>query len=65
MHHNQRWYWNAPEDPHGTTMNILALKRPRTYKNYMKDDESKSRAQWTRVSVMPTAVVTAVERAEA
>jgi hypothetical protein len=43
-------------------MNDLALKRPKTYKQYMKVDEYKSRAQWTRAAVLPSAVVAAAGR---
>jgi hypothetical protein len=63
MQENMYWFWNAPDDYHGTTMNNLALKRPETYKNYMKSEKYKDRAQWTRVSVMPHAVVAAAGRA--
>lgn len=63
MHNNQYWFWNAPEDHHGTTMNSLALKYPKKYKNFMKTDGYKHWAQWTRVSVLPSAVVSAAGRA--
>ena len=64
MHDNQHWFWNAPEDYHGTTMNSLSLKRPTNYKNYMKNDEYKNWAQWTRVNVMPSSVVAAAGRSQ-
>jgi hypothetical protein len=46
------WFWNAPDDRHGTTMNELALKRPEKYKSYITKEPD--RAQWTRVSCNDT-----------
>jgi hypothetical protein len=62
MVENTFWFWNAPEDKHGTTMNDLALKHPNSYKSYITKDPE--RAQWTRVSVMTHAVMAADRRAD-
>jgi hypothetical protein len=62
MAENVFWFWNAPEDSHGTTMNDLALKHPRSYKTYVATEPE--RAQWTRVSVMTHAVMVADRKAE-
>ena len=60
MAENVFWFWNAPVDKHGTTMNNLALKHPDSYKSYITKEPD--RAQWTRVSVMTHAVMTADRR---
>jgi hypothetical protein len=54
---NTFWFWNAPTDEHGTTMNRIALKCPASYKNFII--HSPDKAQWTRVSVMPHSVMAA------
>ena len=56
------WFWNAPKDAHGTTMNEIALTHPTSYRQYVNNAEGEKRAQWTRVMVMPHAVVAAVRR---
>ena len=56
LNHHSWWFWNAPEDEHGTTMNSLALKHPDSYKSYMTNEDAKERAQWTRAFVIPRAV---------
>ena len=58
------WFWDAPKDAHGTTMNSLALGHPASYKGYIRDEEANKRAQWTRVFVMPHSVVMAGKRVE-
>jgi hypothetical protein len=63
MAENVFWFWNAPKDKHGTTMNDLALKHPQSYKSYITREPE--RAQWTRVSVMTHAVMEADRRADA
>jgi len=57
---NTFWFWNAPKDEHGTTMNDLALRHPKSYKGYISTEPD--RAQWTRVSVMTHAVMAADRR---
>jgi hypothetical protein len=56
------WFWNAPEDAHGTTQNSLALTNPERYQTLLNNPEYMDKAQWTRVFVMPRAVVAAAER---
>ena len=51
------WFWNAPEDAHGSTLNHLALRHPWSDRGYVKSEDADTRAQWTRVLVMPHAVV--------
>lgn len=53
------WFWNAPDDAHGSTLNQLALRHPRSYRGYVKLEQADTRAQWTRVLVMPHTVVAA------
>lgn len=60
MAQNTLWFWNAPNDEHGTTMNDLALKHPDSYRAYIAQEPE--RAQWTRVSVMTQAVMAADRR---
>ncbi|GLB45607.1 hypothetical protein LshimejAT787_2400650 [Lyophyllum shimeji] len=56
------WFWNAPKDFHGTTINEVALQRPKTYQKYMST--APNRAQWTRATVLTSAVVAAAKRRE-
>jgi hypothetical protein len=56
------WYWNAPKDAHGTTQNMLALTNPKKYQRFITHSKYKDQAQWTRVFVMPHAVVEAALR---
>ena len=65
LNHHSWWFWNAPEDAHGTTMNNLALKHPTSYKTYIGKENVKERAQWTRTFVIPHAVSTAHQREHA
>jgi hypothetical protein len=58
------WFWNAPIDYHGTTMNALALDNPSQYKAFLNSDEAPQLAQWTRVFVMPKSVRQAHLRAD-
>ncbi|KAF8074472.1 hypothetical protein FPV67DRAFT_1445537 [Lyophyllum atratum] len=51
------WFWDAPNDSHGTTTNDLALSHPANYGAYIKS--APDRAQWTRVTVLPSAVLAA------
>ena len=53
------WFWDAPNDIHGSTMNSLALGHPESYKSYINSAEGQDRAQWTRALTMPHAVVQA------
>ncbi|KAF8054483.1 hypothetical protein FPV67DRAFT_1460842 [Lyophyllum atratum] len=48
---------DAPNDSHGTTTNNLALSHPANYGAYIKS--APDRAQWTRVTVLPSAVLAA------
>jgi len=57
---NTFWFWNAPKDQHGTTMNNLALKYSKSYKTYATSKPDW--AQWTRVAVMTHAVMAADRR---
>jgi hypothetical protein len=59
------WFWNAPEDAHGSTLNDLALQHPRSYHGYVTLETADNRAQWTRVQVMPHRVVAANIKKEA
>jgi hypothetical protein len=59
MEEGMFWFWNAPEDAHGTTMGSLALRHPRSFKSYYSNPEGAEQAQWTRASTMPHAVVLA------
>jgi hypothetical protein len=59
------WFWNAPDDAHGSTLNDLALRHPRSYRSYVASEKAEGRAQWTRVLVMPHTVVAANLRKEA
>ena len=59
---NAFWFWNAPADKHGTTMNHLALHHPKSYKSYITKEPD--RGQWTRASVMTHAVMAADRRQE-
>ena len=43
------WFWNAPYDAHGSTLNNLALSHPRSYHGYVTLERAYNRAQWTRV----------------
>jgi hypothetical protein len=54
------WFWNAPEDFHGTSMCALTLKHPDNYQSYAKSHPKK--AQWARVMTMPHRVVAAHQR---
>ncbi|KAF8053701.1 hypothetical protein FPV67DRAFT_1462010, partial [Lyophyllum atratum] len=45
------WFWDAPNDSHGTTTNDLALSHPANYGAYIKS--APDRAQWTRVHRSP------------
>ena len=53
------WFWNAPDDAHGTTLNNLALRHPKSYRRYVTSENADNIAQWTRVLVMPHRVVAA------
>lgn len=64
LNHLSWWFWNAPLDAHGTTTNSLALKHPASYKEFITNQEAEDHAQWTRVFVMPHAVVGAVTQME-
>lgn len=48
------WVWDAAKDYHGTTVNRLQLRKPAKWGAYAKDFPDA--AQWTVVSVLPTAV---------
>jgi hypothetical protein len=62
LDHMAYWFWNAPEDAHGTTQNSMALKHPLRYSGFILDPQYKDKAQWTRVFVIPTAVAAATTR---
>jgi hypothetical protein len=55
MAQNMFWFWRAQEDEHGTTMNSLALKHPRSFAKYAH--HAGDRGQWTRAEVLPHSVV--------
>lgn len=59
------WFWNSPDDAHGSTLNHLALTHPGSYHRYVTLETADNRAQWTRVLVMPRSVVAANLRNEA
>jgi hypothetical protein len=59
---NAIWFWDAPADKHGTTMNSLALHHPKSYKSFITKEPE--RAQWTRACVMTHAVMAADRRQE-
>ena len=56
------WFWDAPKDEHGTTLNQLVLGHPTNYRSYAADPEASHRGQWTRVFVMPRRVTAAKRR---
>jgi hypothetical protein len=56
------WFWDAPQDAHGTTQNSLALLNPERYQTLLNDPKYMHKAQWTRVFVMPHSVVAAAQR---
>ena len=59
---NAYWFWNAPKDAHGTTMNSIALGHPDKYGAFFKQDKGEEAAQWTRALVMPHVVRNALLR---
>ena len=61
---NAFWFWNAPTDKHGTTMNRLALYHPKSYRSYITRQPDSERAQWTWVFVMKYAAMAADRREE-
>lgn len=58
------WIWKAKEDYHGTTVNLFALEHSerKNWANLARDNVQT--AQWTMVSVLPSALVNAAEKSE-
>jgi hypothetical protein len=44
--------WNAPNDLHGTTMNRVFSKQPKSWKTFTRSLANADLAQWSRANVL-------------